>query len=336
MDRLDAYVSAEMDRLRIPGLSLGVVRGGEVALAKGYGLAHVERSVPATAQTVYRLASITKTIAATAAMMLVEQAMLHLDDPVTAHLPELPAEWQAITVRHLLTHTSGLEDWENVPPHLPVKEPLLAETPDGIIRFLSQFPLRFPPGERWEYSNSGYLLLGRIIERVSGKRLDLFLDEVIFRPLGMAWTAYGFHELNLLATGYVHDVSTLKRLHPTEAWGHGGLVSTVMDLARWDAALDTDQLLSPESRQPGTRAAGGWTPAKLNDGTEVAYGLGWDIRDTQGRKIVGHGGGRVGVSTRIARDLENRLTVLLLIPLAGVDTWAMVAAILERCRAALI
>jgi D-alanyl-D-alanine carboxypeptidase len=330
MDRFDAYVNAEMDRLRIPGLSLAVVREGRVALAKGYGLAHVERSVPATQDTVYRLASITKSFAATAAMMLVEQAKLHLDEPVTAPLPELPADWDAINVRHLLTHTSGLEDWENVPPHLPVREPLQAETPDGIIRFLSQFPLRFPPGERWEYSNSGYLLLGRIIERVSGKRLDRFMDDAIFRPLGMTWTAYGFHELNLLSTGYVQETGALKRLHPTEAWGHTGLVSTVLDLARWDAALDSDQLLAPELRRQM------WTPAKLNDGTEIAYGLGWDIRDAQGRKTVGHGGGRVGVSTRIARDLDDKLTVILLIPVAGVDTWAMAAAILDQGRTALL
>jgi D-alanyl-D-alanine carboxypeptidase len=323
MKALETYLQSEMTRLHIPGLSIAVVRDGEPILARGYGFANIERAVPATEHTVYMLASITKSFAAVGIMMLIEEGRLALDDPISHHLAESPAAWQEITVRHLLTHTSGLENWEDLPPHMPVREPLHAETPDDITRFMTQFPLKFPPGEQYDYSNGGYLLLGQVIARVSGKPLDVFLDERIFRPPKMNWTGFGFRDLNCLSTNYIWNGDRFERMYPMEAWGHTGLVSTVLDLATWDAALHSGQLLKPESLERM------WTPARLNNGTELGYGLGWGIGSVCGRKAVGHGGGRVGVSTRLLRVLDDKLTVILLMAVWGIDTDAMARQVIE-------
>jgi len=323
MKVVETYLQSEMTRQHIPGLSIAVARDGELILARGYGFANIERTVSATEHTVYMLASITKSFTAVGIMMLVEEDRLALDDPISKHLAESPKVWQNITIRHLLTHTSGLENWEDVPPHMPVREPLRAETPDDITRFMTQFPLKFPPGEQYDYSNGGYLLLGQVIARAIGKALDVFLDERIFRPLDMNCTAYSFRDLKCLSTNYTWNEDRLQRVYPVAAWGHGGLVSTVLDLAKWDAALLADQLLRPESLELM------WTPAKLNNGTELEYGLGWDIGSVCGRKAVGHGGGRVGVSTRVLRVLEDRLTVILLIAVSGIDTSTMARQVAE-------
>jgi CubicO group peptidase (beta-lactamase class C family) len=325
---IDAYLRTELEQQQIPGMSVAVSRNGEIVFAQGYGLANVERTIPATPHTIYRVASLTKSFTAAGIMMLVEEGKIALDESLTRHFSDAPAAWDAITLRHLLNHTSGLEDWENVSPGATVSDALRAETPDEILRFLAQFPLRFAPGERWDYSNSGYLLLGRITERVSGEPLENFRDRRIFRPLQMTCTAKNFLDLDLLTTGYVRAEGILKRVDPTPAWGHGGLVSTVIDLAKWDAALNTDRLLSPASRERM------WTPAKLNDGTEVGYGLGWDIGSFQGRKTIGHGGGRIGVSARLLHVPEESTTVILLAAIAGLDTGAMARRILECYLAA--
>jgi CubicO group peptidase (beta-lactamase class C family) len=162
-----------------------------------------------------------------------------------------------------------------------------------------------------------------MVERISGRTLDVFLDERIFRPLEMNWTAYGVRELNCLSASYTWTEGRLQRIHRAEAWGHTGLVSTVLDLARWDMALHGDRLLGRESLQLM------WTPARLRNGTEVGYGLGWDIGETEGHRTVGHGGSRPGVSTRLLHDLRNELSVILLIPVGGVDTIALASGVLH-------
>ena len=205
-DSIDAFVSAEMSRQRIPGLSLAVVRHGVLAKAKGYGLASVELAVPATPRTVYQSGSVGKQFTAAAVMMLVEKGALSLDDRIARFLPEAPDAWRDITVRQLLTHTSGMGDYtERIDLHRDY-------APEELLKFAAAQPLEFPPGQKWSYSNSGYMVLGILIQRVSGQFYGDMLRDRIFKPLGMD-TARVISEADIVpnrAAGYRLVDGTLK------------------------------------------------------------------------------------------------------------------------------
>jgi CubicO group peptidase (beta-lactamase class C family) len=293
---VDACVEAERRRQRCPSMAVAVVRNGKVILARGYGLANRERSVPATKDTVYAIRSVTKSFTATGIMMLAEEGKLSVDDRISRYLPGTPAAWEGITIRHLLTHTSGLVV-DPDPDHGPA---------DEMIRSLAKLPLLFPPGEQWSYSSAGYFLLGQIIERVSGKPLEVFLDERIFRPLQMTSTAKNAGDLNILAQPYAVN-GQVKPVNPTAAYGASGYVSTVVDLARWDAALYSDQFLQPSTREQM------WTPGRLNNGKPLDYGLGWSVGSYHGHRRVDHSGsGAHGFRANITRFVDDRLTVIVL------------------------
>lgn len=313
---VDDFLKAELVRQRIPGMSVAIVRNGKVILAKGYGIANVRRSVPVTQDTIIQIASITKSFTATGMMILVEQGKVGIDDPISQYVPDSSPAWKDVTIRHLLTHTSGISsDWSKIPSDQRQN----AHTPEGVIRCMAQVPVEFPPGERYAYCNTGYMILGRIIEVVSGKSLDVFLDEHIFRPLQMTSTARGFTDLNILSTGYYMHEGTLKESNPwleeeaRWAWGNGWFVSTVMDMAKWDAALYTEEILRQSS------LAQMWTPAKLDDGSETNYGFGWVIERFRGHSVVWHNGGGGGCSTVIKRLPERKLTVIVLTNCDGVN-----------------
>lgn len=311
---VDAFLKAELVRQRIPGMAVAVVRNGKTVLADGYGLANVARSVPVTRDTVIQIGSITKSFTASGIMVLVQQGKLAVDDPISRYLPETAPGWKGITIRHLLTHTSGIsQDWSQVPE----EQRRQADSPEAVVRCLSQVPLDFPPGERHSYCNAGYAALGRTIEVVSGKPLELFLDEEIFRPLQMHGTAKTFTDVGILSTGYYQEGAVLKEAVSRRAWGNGFFVSTVMDLAKWDAALYTDQPLKQST------LAQMWTPAKLNDGSTIDYGFGWVVEGDRGHRVIWHNGGGGGCSTVIKRLPENRLTVIVLTNRDGVNEQAI-------------
>jgi D-alanyl-D-alanine carboxypeptidase len=326
-DRLDAYVRAEMLRSHIPGLSLAVVRDGQVVLAKGYGWANVELSVPARPDTVYQLASVTKQFTATAIMMLVEEGKISLGDKVTTLLPDLPSAWSDVTVRHLLTHTSGIKSYTDLREFTRTLRK--DYTHDEIIKLVADLPLDFQPGEKWHYDNTGYFLLGMIIERVSGKSYGEFLAERIFRPLQM--TSTRVNDLTELipnrAAGYTWRGNRLRQgeyTSPTQPYAAGALVSTVEDLAKWDAALYTETLVKRSTLQRM------WTPAKLNDGKGTTYGFGWGVDDYRGHRLIGHGGGIPGFSTQISRFVDDRVTVIVLCNLDGGDSGALARGVAAR------
>jgi CubicO group peptidase (beta-lactamase class C family) len=239
---LSAYLEAEMARQHIPGLSVAVLREGKLVLARGYGLANVEWAAPATPETVYLLGSVTKTFTAAAIMLLVEEGKLGLHDRVTTILPDLPATWGNITVWYLLTHTCGIKDVHNAPSS-PTEH-----TPEAWMRVVADLPLEFEPGHRWTYTNSGYFLLGLILEKVSGKPCRDFLAERIFQPLGLTATDVIDPDriVKNRAAGYLWKDEVLwnapvSRYHSRHlgaiaatGWGMG---STVMDVGRWEAAL---------------------------------------------------------------------------------------------------
>lgn len=308
-ERVDVYVREQMAANHIPGLSLAVVRGGKIVLAKGYGMANLELSAPANEKTAYAIYSVTKIFTAVATMMLVEEGKVSLDEPVSKYVAGLPAAWQRVTVRQLLTHTSGIKSLHesSFDPNNLMRRYTQAE----IMNLTANAPLDFPSGERWEYNNTGFYLLGMLIERVSQKSYEQFLREEMFEPLGMRDTrletfaalvpnrADGYTRRN---GGYRNAV----RISPTITFSTAGLVSTVLDLAKWDAALDTEKLLKKSTVKQM------WTKAKLNNGQEVNHGLGFGMTPFRGHKRVGHSGGAAGFSAAITRSVDDDVTVVVL------------------------
>jgi CubicO group peptidase (beta-lactamase class C family) len=322
--KVDTYMQAEMAKRHIPGASVAVVRNGKVILAKGYGMADVEHSVPASADTVYELGSITKQFTAMAILMLVEEGKVALDEKITHYLPDLPTAWQGVTVRHLLTHTSGIKSYTSV--HDLLKIWRNDYTHEEIIKLVSKDPLEFQPGARWEYSNTNYFLLGMLIEKVTGKSYGDFLAARIFTPLHMTTTRT--NDLGDIiknrARGYTWGNDTLRNADYTSmTWpfSAGVLVSTVRDLTKWDAALATEKLVKRSSLQQM------WTPVKLNDGSTHPYGFGWAVEDYQGHKLLSHGGGIPGFTTNIARFVDDRLTVIVLTNTDSTDPGSMAKSI---------
>ena len=296
-------------RNRIPGLALAVVQDGKVVRSAAYGLANVELRVPTTPETAFELGSVTKQFTATGIMMLVEEGKLGLEDKIRDRLPNLPEAWNGITLRHLLTHTSGIKNYTNVPTFAAAMS--REYTPAEIVGLVSKLPLDFQPGEKWSYCNTGYYLLGMVIERVSGKPYAEFLQGRIFRPLGMNSTRVNSFTAVIpnRATGYSWsgDHTSNAPLWPISGRAAAGsLVSTVLDLAKWDAALYGEKLLKRASLETM------WKPVRLNDGSTAPYGFGWGVTEYRGHRLVAHSGGLPGWSADIARFPDDRLTVIVL------------------------
>lgn len=316
-DEVDRYVEARMRTMRIPGLSLLVAREGRVLKADGYGYADLQHRVPATPDTAYEIGSNGKQFTAAAVLMLAEEGKLRLDDPVARYFPGAPAFWQKVTLAHLLGHTGGIRNHVAVPGYLGVFGTNLffepSPGPDELLKKFFELPQEFDPGQTWAYDNTGYILLGWVIEKASGVPYWQFLEERIFRPLGM--TATRSTDPRALvpnrASGYGWVNGAFENravLWPHVAFSAGSLLSTVGDIAKWDAALGTDRLLRPESW------ARAWTPARAADGAPLPfdYGLGWFVESHRGRRYVSHGGGTPGFSSAIHRFADDRLLVAIL------------------------
>lgn len=304
---VERFITAEFGRQRIPGLSVAILRGDSVLLTRGYGYANVEHRVPATDSTVYQSGSVGKQFTAAAVVMLSEEGKLALDDPITRYLPEKPAAWERITVRHLLTHTSGIPDYTDtlVDLHRDYSE-------RELVRLAATLPLEFSPGERWSYSNTGYLLLGGIIRAVTGEFYGNYLERRIFGPLGMRTTRI-ISESDIVpnrAAGYRLVEGRIQNqdwVSPTlNTTADGSLYFSVRDLARWAVALNHQRIPSPA----GLRAA--WTPVRLNGGGSYSYGFGWMVGEQRGHPRIGHTGSWQGFRTSIQRYPEYDLTVIAL------------------------
>src|SRR2546427_1423946 len=308
--KVDDYVKAEMQRQHIPGLSLAVVRDGQIVLAKGYGLANVELQVPAKPETIFQSGSMGKQFTATAVMMLVEAGKLSLSDRITKYFTDAPSSWQNITVRHLLTHTAGTTDY---PRDFDFRRDY---TEDELLKRAEAIPLAFQPGEKWSYSNLGYVMLGILIHKVSGKFYGDFLQERVFQPLSMT-TARIISEADIVpnrAAGYRLVKGELKNqdwVSPSlNTTADGALYLTVYDMAKWDAALYTEKLLKRLSLQQM------WTPVKLNSGKTQDYGFGWGFAEVNGHHIIEHGGAWQGFKSHIARYVDDKLTIVVFANLA--------------------
>jgi CubicO group peptidase (beta-lactamase class C family) len=332
LDSVDRYVTAELARERIPGMSVAVLRGDRVLLARGYGFANVEHDVPATDSTIYQSGSVGKQFTAAAVVMLAEEGRLGLDDPITRYLPEGGEAWRGVTIRHLLTHTSGIPDYADstLDYRRPYSEP-------DLVRLASHLPLRFAPGERWSYSNTGYLLLGAVIRKVTGKFYGDFLRDRIFGPTGMP-TARVISESDIVrhrAAGYelvdgkIQNQSWVSPEINTTA--DGSLYLSVRDLAAWAIALNHGQV--PRRSVLETS----WTPVRLNNGGTYPYGFGWRVGEQRGHRQIGHTGSWQGFKTSIQRYPDFDLTVIVLANLAEAQPEAIsygIAGIIEPALAA--
>lgn len=303
--RVDQYVQAEMKAQQIPGVSLAVIKNGQIVLAKGYGFANVEHQVPVKPETIFQSGSMGKQFTATAVMMLMEDGKLALDDKISKYFPDAPETWRNITIRHLLTHTGGMTDY---PRDFDFRRDY---TEDELYQRAKAIPLAFQPGEKWSYSNLGYVMLGILIHKVSGKFYGDFLQERVFKPLDMS-TARVISEADIVpnrASGYRLDKGELKNqnwVSPSlNTTADGALYLNVYDMAKWDAALYTEKLLKRSSLEQM------WTPVKLNNGQTHPYGFGWAIGEIKGHHYVQHGGSWQGFKAQIIRYTDDKLTVVL-------------------------
>jgi len=316
-DGVDDYVGRQLRLLHIPGVSLTVVHEDQVIKAKGYGLANVEWNAPATSDAVYEIGSMTKQFTATAVMMLVEEGKVGLDDKITKYFPAAPETWEHVTIRHLLSHTSGIQNYVALPEFLNVFQTNLTFQPslarDELIKWFLKLPLEFQPGETWAYDNTGYYLLGLVIEQASGRTYWQFLDERIFRPLGMTATRSTDPQpiIPNRASGYEWQNNSFENrqvLTPFVAFSAGALLSTAEDLVKWDAALYTEKLLKKSSLRQM------WSAVTAKDGAVApfGYGFGWFIDVYHGHRIIQHSGGTMGFSSAIYRFVDDRLTIIIL------------------------
>ena len=302
-DTIDRLVEAEMARRHIPGVAVAVVRAGKVIDARGWGVADLEHGVPVTPQTAFKIGSVSKQFLATGIMLLQQEGKLSVDDPVAKFYPGAPAAWGGITLRHFLTHTSG------VLREGPAFDPLKPQADSLVVQSAFARPLEFPTGSKYQYCNVCYFTLADVIARVSGEPWDLFLSRRVFQPLGMTATrttsptALVPHR----ARGYVwRDSAYVNAPEYIALRPSGAFFSTVLDLAKWDAALYGDRPLAKASREAM------WTPTRLTGGGTSAYGFGWSLDSLDGHWRVHHGGSLPGFRAELARFPNDSLTVIVL------------------------
>ncbi|MEP7344933.1 MAG: serine hydrolase domain-containing protein [Gemmatimonadaceae bacterium] len=313
-DSVDAFVRAYIQRHNIPAAAISVVHHGRIVKATGYGVANLELNVPATEHSVFEIGSMSKQISAEAVMMLVEEGKLGLDDPLSQHLTGIPEAWSGIKIRHLLTHTSGLHDWEGDTAFSYRRE----YTPADFIALVARHPLDFSPGTKFAYTNSAFPLLGIVVEKVSGMPYKRFVTERIFKPAGMIETRFR-NQAEVVpnhAAGYVDNNGVFENgepHRPSILAPNGGVLSTASDMARWNIALSSGTLLKKATAQQML------VPVRFNDGSSFSGGIAWFLDEYRGHHMVLHNGSTVaGFSSVIYRYLDDDLSVVVLL---NIDRW---------------
>ncbi len=276
------------------GCAALVAKDGQVIYSKAFGMANLELNVPMQPEMVFRIGSITKQFTAIAILQLMEQGKLSLQDEITKFIPDYPTQAYSITVEHLLTHTSGIKSYTNVPDY--IKNVRNDMTPEELVNSFKNLPMEFAPGTRWNYNNSGYVLLGYIIEKVTGKSYADYIQENFFTPLGMTSTCYGSDTkiIKNRAYGYQRGgegIVNSDYCSMTQPYAAGSIMSTVGDLFKWHQALYAGKLVKKETLQMAL------TEYKLKDGRGTGYGYGFFISQLQGSPTVEHGGGIFGYLT---------------------------------------
>ena len=311
--KLDAIVAERVTDRGFMG-SVLVATDGNVLLDKGYGFANVEWDIPNTPDTKFRLGSITKQFTATAVLQLVEQGKLSLEDSVAKYVPEAPEAWRPITIHHLLNHTSGIPSYTDLPSFATPALRRVPLKPLDIVLLSKDKPLLFQPGEGYRYNNTGYVLLGHIVETVSGMKYDEYLQEHVFKPLDMTDTGYDWTRpvLKKRASGYGYNrdrkrYTNADFLDMSLPHAAGSLYSTVRDLYKWHQAVSAGKLLSKQSLEKM------FAPGRNN------YAYGWAVEKTPTGTWIGHGGGIFGFSTVIFRSADRDAVVIVLSNLENGD-----------------
>lgn len=307
-DRVDDYVRAQLASRHLPGVSVAVIKDGRLVKAEGYGVASLELDAPATSRTVYEIGSISKQFAADAILLLVEDGKLRLDDLVSTYIDRTPPAWSTMTLRHVLTHTAGLPDFDTGDIGFSYRRDYTAAE---FIELVGKQPLQFAPGERWNYTN-GFPILGIIVERVSGMSYMEFVETRIFKKLGLASARFkkNGEVVPQRADGYLFTNNTYRHgepLRPAIIAPNGGILINVVDFAAWDMAMTQGRLLRAESMKELT------TPVRLTNGRTVSHGLGWFMDRFSGHAFGAHWGTTVtGHSAVIRRYVNDGLTVIVL------------------------
>ena len=319
---MDEVVRASFEADEFTGAVL-VARDGEVLLDRGYGFANREWSVPNDGDTKFRLGSVTKQFTAVAIMLLNERGLVDLDAPVKTYLPDAPAAWDGVTVRHLLTHTAGVPNFTDFDDYGASKT--LPATMDSLIGRFRDRPLDFQPGEGWSYSNSGYILLTAIVEKASGKSYAEFVAETLFQPLGMADSGYDSHAAVLprRASGYAptaRGIVNADYIDMSIPQGAGALYSTTRDLLKWEQGLFGGRLLTPASL------------ALLTTPVRNQYAFGLAVTQAGGNTTIAHSGGIEGFNTHMAWDPDRRMTVIVLGNLNGPGSDQVAGSLMALAR----
>ncbi len=307
---LDAYFNTQLAKKQSPSISVAVVKNGKLVYAKGFGYADLENDVLAAPNSVYRIGSITKQFTATMIMQLEHEGKLKLDQGIRTLLPETPTAWDKVTVRELLNHTSGIKSYTEV-KGLFDDQAMKPTTPAGILKTVEKDPLDFPPGSNWHYDNTGYEILGMVVEKLDGQPFSQSLRKRIFVPLGMTSTFFTSEStvVKHRAQGYSPDSGGFSHAHYLNMdWPYaaGSIESTTLDLAKWDAALYGNKILPQSSLKMM------WTRTVLVDGIKKDYGFGWQLDRLNRIEIVQHGGGIHGFTTHIRRAPALGLTLIVL------------------------
>ena len=306
-DKVDDFVQDAMRRHPIPGLALEILQNGAVVKRCGYGMADLEWQAAVTPETVFEIGSVSKQFTAAGILLLAQDGKLSVEDKLSKYLTSVPEAWDGITIHHLLTHTSGLPNYTT----LDGFEYSRHLTEAQFIRKIAAHPLLFAPGAKWSYCNTGFNLLGHVIQDVSGQPYWEFMRSRIFAPMGMTNTTSRDPRQVILhrARGYETNAAgqfVNRDSAITDVFSAGAIVSTVDDIAKWSAALDSQQIVTASSEQQM------WTPTKLGDGKTRDYGFGWYLEPLRGHKNIGHSGTTDGFSASFQRFPGDRLVIIVL------------------------
>jgi CubicO group peptidase (beta-lactamase class C family) len=317
----------DYNKLHAPGASVAVIRDGRFIFRKSYGLADLEQNVPVSEFTNFRIASVSKQFTAMAIMILKQSGSLDYDESIVKYFSDTPEIWEQITIRNLLSHTSGLLDYEDLIP-LECKTPVRDSDVPGLLKTRQE--TFFAPGTQYKYSNTGYAFLALIVEMVSGKRFAAFMKDNIFDPLAMGNTVVfddGFNEVKNRAIGYreiENGFELADQSLTSSVLGDGGIYTSIMDYFKWDQALYGDKLVKREILEEA------FTPQLLLDGSSTNYGFGWRIDEKSGLKIIHHNGSTCGFSAAVRRIPDKRFSLIVFTNRRGKKAHELADMLLDR------
>jgi CubicO group peptidase (beta-lactamase class C family) len=323
---VDSLVSSQMTKQHIPGLSLAIIKDGNVLVAKGYGLANLEHNIPATEETIYKIGSVSKHMVATATILLIQEGKLRLTDSIPKFFKGSPESWNKITIRHLMNHTSGL------PRESPLEDNMKIQTDSVLIRGAYDSKLLFEPGSKWQYCNLGYFMLADIIRQLSGASFAGFMEKQVFNKYNLSNTRTTTTSalVKNRADGYVYrsdgsyyNAEDYLALRPS-----GAFISSIKDLIKWEMLMQNNKLLSQENWskmwQDKVKTPNADKPPFQH------YGYGWDVIEYKKGLVQNHGGSLPGFTSKYFRSVDGKTAIIVLSNANGANLGSIVEQIADR------